>query len=573
MLDHIREGRSNKEIAQRLDISIDGVKFHVSEILSKLALENRWDAARWAASGGEEAHPWWLAATAPLLFWRKLSFDWLSPALAGGLAVATAAGVGLLVWALITTRGDGDRASMAVSVALALPAGDKIAYIAGPPATPEANAAPRAGDLWLIEAGRSPRRFTEGGDAHSPVWSPDGRGLLFFMGDELTLMESDGTLRSIETAVVSARWSPQGDRIAYWLEGRMELPDGEEGVSTWGEVWAYDVASGEKERLLPEDFLVHDLAWSPNGRELALARYIQPVFEPPSELPNIRLSPDATLWLLTFKEDGSTDLRRLFSREEIAEALPEMLRALNLGPTGVTDVTWSADGEWLGFRATSLSASLAADGLPFLTVRREGTDLAYHGIMLRSPALRDWAPEGHTLAITLGGGRDVSMYKTIAIVAAGVPGVGVVGEDPTRYETTVAAGTPTPVSARSDAAPAWSPDGTRIAFQASEAGFPNLNSGKVEGPKEGIWVVDANGANLRQLTSDPDYLDFYPRWSADGDLILFIRTTPDRAELWAMRPDGSEAKRLVSDLLRIGSYYGLFTWDELLAWHRAPANP
>ena len=192
--------------------------------------------------------------------------------------------------------------------------------------------------------------------------------------------------------------------------------------------------------------------------------------------------------------------------------------------------------------------------------------------MLRSPTLRDWAPEGHTLAITLGGGRDVSMYKTIAIVDAGVPGAGVVGEDPARYGTPVAAGPPTPVSARSDAAPAWSPDGTRIVFQASEAGFPNLNSGKVEGPKEGIWAVDANGNNLRQLTSDPDYLDFYPRWSADGELVFFIRTTSDRAELWAMRPDGSESKPLASDLLRIGSYYGLFTWDEFVAWYRAPAE-
>ncbi|MCH7579750.1 MAG: response regulator transcription factor [Chloroflexi bacterium] len=56
VLGHIREGRSNEQIAERLGISIDGVKYHVSEILGKLALDNRHDAARWAE--GQESRPW-----------------------------------------------------------------------------------------------------------------------------------------------------------------------------------------------------------------------------------------------------------------------------------------------------------------------------------------------------------------------------------------------------------------------------------------------------------------------------------------------------------------------------------
>jgi DNA-binding CsgD family transcriptional regulator len=93
----IREELSNEEIAGRLGISLDGVKYHVTEILSKLGLENRHDAARWRP---EEPRRWWAAL--PLLFWRRLG-GWLSPALAGGLAVAVAAGIGLLVWALVAT--------------------------------------------------------------------------------------------------------------------------------------------------------------------------------------------------------------------------------------------------------------------------------------------------------------------------------------------------------------------------------------------------------------------------------------------------------------------------------------
>lgn len=43
----LREGLSNEEIARRLGISLDGVKFHVSEILGKLGVSNRNEAARW----------------------------------------------------------------------------------------------------------------------------------------------------------------------------------------------------------------------------------------------------------------------------------------------------------------------------------------------------------------------------------------------------------------------------------------------------------------------------------------------------------------------------------------------
>ncbi len=77
----IREGLSNDAIAGRLGISVDGVKFHVAEILSKLGVRNRREAAQW----DPEQRPWWMPAAAPFLFWRRLSFGWLSRALAGAV--------------------------------------------------------------------------------------------------------------------------------------------------------------------------------------------------------------------------------------------------------------------------------------------------------------------------------------------------------------------------------------------------------------------------------------------------------------------------------------------------------
>jgi DNA-binding CsgD family transcriptional regulator len=47
VLDLIREGLTNEQIARRLGISENGVKYHVLEILSKLGVSSRYEAAAW----------------------------------------------------------------------------------------------------------------------------------------------------------------------------------------------------------------------------------------------------------------------------------------------------------------------------------------------------------------------------------------------------------------------------------------------------------------------------------------------------------------------------------------------
>ena len=102
VLELLRQRLSNEEISDRLGISLDGAKYHVSEILGKLGVRNRREAALWTS----EQRPWWQSAGV-LLSIPRPRIGWLSPAVGAALAVVVAvAAVGLLVWALLATRGD-----------------------------------------------------------------------------------------------------------------------------------------------------------------------------------------------------------------------------------------------------------------------------------------------------------------------------------------------------------------------------------------------------------------------------------------------------------------------------------
>lgn len=100
----LRQGLTNEEIAARLGISLDGAKYHVSEVLRRLGVESRHDAADWRPDAVTATRPTrWAWAAAPLVFVKKLHFSALAYAAASVATVAVAAGVALLVWGVVHT--------------------------------------------------------------------------------------------------------------------------------------------------------------------------------------------------------------------------------------------------------------------------------------------------------------------------------------------------------------------------------------------------------------------------------------------------------------------------------------
>ncbi len=103
-----------------------------------------------------------------------------------------------------------------------------------------------------------------------------------------------------------------------------------------------------------------------------------------------------------------------------------------------------------------------------------------------------------------------------------------------------------------DGAPALSPDGSLIAWNTRRSAF---------GVFENIWVMPVSGASRVRLTLNSGVIDYYPAWSFDGSRIAFISTRdlhhlPEGREVYVMNADGSGQARVTNNLF----------WDDNPNW-------
>ena len=114
VLEELHKGGTNAEIAVRLDVSPDAIKFHISNMLAKVGLTDRHELAAWRPEAERRhlralvAMPIGLSALARPLIWV-------------GVGVAAVAGIAAVAVVLVVVQGNGERSAFVSPPSTATP--------------------------------------------------------------------------------------------------------------------------------------------------------------------------------------------------------------------------------------------------------------------------------------------------------------------------------------------------------------------------------------------------------------------------------------------------------------------
>jgi len=542
ILDGLVDGKSNGVLARQLGITIDGVKWHVSEMLWDTGCTDRYQLADWwRRERGPRRHGIFLGIRRP----SPSSF-------AGPVRFAfTLAFTAVLVAAIYagwTCSSASDPATVAPVSALG-----KVAYVLD-------------GDLYVRQLpDGAPKRLTTSGGAGPPSWSPSGEWLAYVDGGRWFISRPDGSDRRN----ASGAWAPDADRI-------VSIDSSEPDASLNDEIVVED-ADGSRRRVVAkiaapagERVILDAPAWSPDGTRIAFVEHrlgdVGAATPPAGTTAVAQRTYEA---ILAVPADGSA-------------APEELLNAGSPPAYGLGLIGWSHDGANIVYYTLPGFTADSADGATFMRVAAE-PDAKMQTLTgqpaLTNPVLWNFGPDA-MLAITAGHGRETWTNKAVEII-----------------DTSTGAGQRLLGSDKSVALePALSPDGLALAY-VTAPNAPGVSGGDAAKealmrrkigvlpavPGQPTCTPEGCGAPARQLTFDPAYRDEYPRWSGDGSQILWVRMdAQDRASLWVMNADGT-AQRPVLNRFDVPAlpdpenrwfgYYGAIAWQTSFAWWRPTGPP
>lgn len=384
------------------------------------------------------------------------------------------------------------------------PDGKMIAYAAGPPNKMSLYVRALTGGRTIALTEDFPQ------SCRWPQWSPDGSKIAFQSGDSIyTVPYLGGTAKKlIEPApgkgmVRCAAWSPDGRRVAY-IEGLSRI-------------CALPLAGGDPRTIIEPKTgaeYLHSLAWSPDGLKIAyvlgnwdyLFSYdmgniaASSIWVAPVEGGDpVRITGETSLnmspaWLpggrrllYVSNKEGSRDIYEIHLDASGKPSGPAV--RLTTGLDAFTISLSQGTGKF-AYAKFNHNANIWSVGIP----SGRPTDLSEaQPVTIGSQTVEgmDVSPDGKWLAFdtNLNGNQDIYRLPLADGAAAGE--VEQLTTDPS-----------------DDIYPAWSPDGTEIAFYSFRAGTRD------------IFLMKADGAGVQPLTGDPG-IERAPAWSPDGLQIAF----------------------------------------------------
>ena len=317
--------------------------------------------------------------------------------------------------------------------------------------------------------------------------------------------------------------------------------DGEPLVVERGGLWHWD--EGVLRELWPLGSGVHEAALASDGAVISVRRRVEPREGAP---PLAR----AEIW--THAGEGADPVLR-YEEERDSPPVPPRVSLGQPSPDGKRAVFYRAEEQGETSEEAALRILDLATG--------EAVEV---GVGVMNDDYHSWAPDGASLAATLGEGRYADLNKTMVIF------------DVEGAVTRTITSTADMVTGRI----AWSPAGDWIAFGGmSTADVPV--EGEVEdkmdlaNARDGGWrifLVHAESGEVSALGDGAAFQDA-PAWSESGGTLYFVerRGQADEAStlLMAANPGSGELKPVEGSEQAAGyapdAYYGQYDWSEVLA--------
>ena len=439
-----------------------------------------------------------------------------------------------------------------------------------------------------------------------PSWSPDGQWLAFssdrntdWRGHDqghgwehtqelcIYVIRADGQgFRRIASkpgfCLGTPRWSPDGKRVAFY-----ELPT----EDTWGarrpeavfkvtsQIVSVDVKSGERVehtsgpglKLFPQFLSATEIAyhrkggqdeglaytsgrpsvkralrspnWSPDGKTVIYEKpgwrewkqnQLLYSWDPTREYRYTDVFPGLSRdGKLVITEKGLNSSIAIMdpdgsNRKRIYDASSSSLnpQQIAMGLAGAFAPAWSPDGQWIAFGVGQWFQERRTGKATIMRVRRDGSGLE---------ALTDGTVHSGFPSFSADG-REL-VYRTWTENAGGLT---ILNLDTRKSRA---------LTTEFDNVPAWSPDGSRIAFTR-----------KVDAVNFDIFTIRPDGSDLTRLTTNRAN-DAHAVWTTDGKLMwcsgaygfreeaaLYDNTFQQYGQIWIMNADGS-GKRILTDSL------------------------
>jgi len=491
VLELLRRDFTNEQIAQQLGVSLDGAKWHVSEIIGRLGVADRHEAARWRPEGARR--PWW-----SLAWLRDLRWSTAAKATSVAALVVVSVAVIAFAWGVRRTNKDtapGPRTMIAF-------AGDGAIAVD----TETGGVVPRFSELRNLDR----------------VISPDGTRAAYRCGDD-GLPYTDARSRALcisdpvagATVVVSSSQLPPGGSVGTenwhpqiaWSADASKIafvvyqPTAADVRST-GDLYMKDLASGDL-RLLDRGELASfriALRWSPDAGHVSMM-ILTPLYSAVSDGSEVGRRLDLRLIDVTSGQRNDVSVSSNAGQEDNVHAWSPDSRTIvvtgqrSLYVVDVTapaaspqrigdawgghDAVWSPDGAWIA------ATELVGDQLHVFITRADGSERRRIDGGMTTSLYPAWSPDSRYIAF---GGAPTDTIGDLHIYVADTSG-----------------GPPREIA---DASPldgsnviiAWSGDGERVLFTAHAgacAGFGCPAAGYLR-------MANADGSGgLRQLHDLP----------------------------------------------------------------------